>query len=194
MDDPKEMERLHAERAFALTYPADVVLTEDDKSDLSDDGHKGHTGLHLRAHLASMFTVDLVVKSIPNTLGALAADLAMVKAWVKRVYHAHLRKGGAKTVAVDDKPVAPISFFADVKDDAAGDNAIEPFFNTSRWGLLKGDYVCVASFKRGGGAVREDIMNSIGVLSIAQIRELAARQPGVTTIFDELEAQGIAYQ
>ncbi|WP_396329442.1 TraM recognition domain-containing protein [Burkholderia anthina] len=193
VDDPKEMERVRAERAFATTYPTDVVLSEDDEKELADDGHKGHTALHMKAHLMRMFTLDLVLMSLPNAFGAVKADLALVKQWVKRQYHAVLRKGGAKTKASDEKAVHPVQFSARVIEESAEKGPIEPFFNSTKFGLLKDDFTCVASFKRGGSGVREDIMKAIKRLSVKQIRELAALQPGVVTVFDMLDRQGIAY-
>ncbi|HDR8994514.1 TPA: TraM recognition domain-containing protein [Burkholderia vietnamiensis] len=193
VDDAKEMERVHAERAFAMTYPTDVVLTDDDKKQLADEGHKGHTGLHMRAHLARMFTVDLVLKAVPEAIGAMKADLVLLQAWVKRQYHAVLRKGGAKTKASDAERVVPVSFKATVIDEAQGNTPVEPFFNSTKFGLLKDDFTAVASFKRGGSGVREDIMKVIKRLSVKQIRDLAALQPGVVTVFDELDRLGIDY-
>lgn len=193
VDDAKEMERVHAERAFAMTYPTDVVLTDDDKKQLADEGHKGHTGLHMRAHLARMFTVDLVLKAVPEAIGAMKADLVLLQAWVKRQYHTVLRKGGAKTKASDAERVVPVSFKATVIDEAQGNTPVEPFFNSTKFGLLKDDFTAVASFKRGGSGVREDIMRVIKRLSVKQIRDLAKLQPGVVTVFDELDRLGIDY-
>jgi hypothetical protein len=192
VDDPAEMVRIHAERAFEQTYPTDVVLTDDDKKELDDVAHRGNTGLHMRGHVVRMFTLDLLKAPLVG-FAAVKADLVLVKGWATRQYHAVLRKGGAKTTSSVEEKVAPVKFEARIVEEVDGKNIVEPFFNSSRFGLLKDDFMCVASFKRGGSGVREDVMKAIKRLSIKQIRDLASHQPGVVTLFDMLDTAGIAY-
>ncbi|HDR9033417.1 TPA: TraM recognition domain-containing protein [Burkholderia vietnamiensis] len=217
-DDDAAMDRLYKQRAFAMTYPTDVVLSDEDKKELKDDGFKGHTALHMRMRLVRMFSIDLLWKLPANLKEAVTSDGKLVAKAVSRVYHRTMRKDGAKTLAAGEKKVMPVVFTATEEGvtDEKGTRETPPVLNADRLKEIKGKFVAIASFKRGG-VVREDIIHTIKSLDFIEqeasetreayearravegpvllrktLQELAALQPGVVTSYDVIE-KGIAY-
>lgn len=217
-DDDAAMERLHKQRAFAMTYPTDVVLSDEDKKELKDDGNKAHSSLHMKVRLVRMFTIDLLWKLPANVKEAMTSDAKLVAKAVSRIHHRKMREDGAKTLAKGEKKAMPLTFTATEEGvtNEKGTRETPPVLNADRLKEIKGKFVAIGSFKRGG-LVREDIMHSIKSLDFIEkwvdetpeayaarrkvegpvllrktLQELAARQPGVVTSYDVIE-KGIAY-
>lgn len=216
--DGDAMARQRQQRLFLKTYPSDVVLSAKDIKELKDDANKAHTGLRMGLHLVRMFTVDLLFKLPENAIGAISAEKKLIAQAISRFYHGRLRKGGAKTLAKGEKKVVVPDFTVKLIGSGSGgdQNHIDPILNSERLEKIKGTFLAVASFNRGG-IVREDIMHSIKSLDHIErhahetdeqyaarkkvegpnqfrkrIQELAALQPGVVTAYDVID-KGIAY-
>ncbi|WP_109479925.1 TraM recognition domain-containing protein [Paraburkholderia sp. C35] len=213
--DVAAMERQHQQTIFKKTYPADVVLSKSDIKELEDEANKAHTGLHMNLHLLRMFTTDLVLKMPLTVWGAVKADTSLVAKAVSRLYHGILREDGVKSLAMGETKAHVPEFTAKTEGqskDERGAVTTDPILNADRLEFLKGRFLAVASFNRGG-IMREDIVRSIGSLDFVEqgptesdeafavrkknafhdhVQLLAARQPGVITCYDVID-QGIAY-
>ncbi|MDN7539955.1 type IV secretory system conjugative DNA transfer family protein [Burkholderia cenocepacia] len=168
---------------YDLSRPTDVLLTKADREALKNpNDHSGRLPASL-AKLALMFSVGAVTTNLWEVVRgtvALGAGLA------RRAAGALSWKFMGGAVEHDDyKP--PRFYVKDPKTEKeVGPNgsAVE-LFPEDDWGLLHHRYVGMISVKRGG-VPRRDLCDTIGNLSIDQIRTFAEMQ-GIPTVYDELD-------
>ncbi|MGK8200551.1 hypothetical protein [Burkholderia cepacia] len=168
---------------YDLSRPTDVLLTKADRAALNNpNDHSGRLPASL-AKLALMFSVGAVTTNLWEVVrgtAALASGLARRAAGTL----SWRRYGGA--VEHDDyKP--PRFYVKDPKTDKeVGPNgSVVELFPEDDWPMLNHRYVGMINIKRGGHP-RRDLCDTIGKLSVDQIR-MFARLQGIPTVYDELD-------
>lgn len=168
---------------YDLSRPADVVLTQKDREALKNP--KDHSGRLPRSliKLAWMFTGGAVTT---NVLEAARGTVSLARGVAQRFGRALSWMGIGGTVEHVD--YQPGRFEVDRKitngKEMLPGEYVE-LFPEENWNLLDRPYVAMVCVNRGG-VPRADICNTVGKLSIEDIRAFAALQ-GVPTIYDELE-------
>lgn len=181
--DPGQRLTLLKRLRYDLSRPADVVLTKKDREALNNP--KDSTGRLPRAvfDLAWMLTAGTVTT---NVLEALRGTVAITKGVARRVVNAFSRTFMGGTVEHED--YQPSRF--EVERKITNGKELLPgeyveLFPKENWNLLDRPRTALVCVNRGG-VPRADICDTIGKLSVSEIRAIAALQ-GVPTIYDELE-------
>ncbi|HDR8943195.1 TPA: hypothetical protein QDB15_000123 [Burkholderia vietnamiensis] len=170
---------------YDLSRPTDVLLTKADRDALHNPKDRSGRLPASLAKLALMFSVGAVTTNLWEVVrgtGALASGLA------RRVAGALSWKFMGGAVEHDD--YKPPRFYVKHK---VGENSYVPdpngdvveLFPSDDWPLLNHRYVGMINVKRGG-VPRRDLCDTIGKLSVKQIRMFAGLQ-GIQTLYDELE-------
>lgn len=175
---------------YDLSRPTDVLLTNADRAALHNPNDRSGRLPASLAKFALMFTVGAVTTNLWEVVrgtGAVASELA------RRAAGALSRKFMGGAVEHDD--YKPPRFY--VKDpDPKTDKEVGPngsvveLFPEDDWPLLHHRYVGMINVKRGG-VPRRDLCDTIGKLSVDQIRTFAALQ-GIPTVYDELDRRAKA--
>lgn len=165
---------------YDLTRPTDVTLTKHDRKALNDTNDRTGRMPRSLAKLAWMFTGGAVTTNVWEAVrgtASLAAGLAVrTSQFLTQTF-----MGGA--VRHDDYTAPPFQIENKDKDGRPGKSI--DLFHEDDWHLLNHPHVGMISVKRGG-VPRRDLCDTIGKLSIAQIREFARLQ-GIQTVYDEID-------
>ncbi|MDR8057625.1 hypothetical protein [Burkholderia cenocepacia] len=186
--DPGQRLTLLKRMRYDLSRPADVLLTKKDREALNNK--KDWTGRLPRSifDLAWMLTGGVVTT---NVLEAARGTVSITKGLARRVGNTFSRifLGGH----VEHEDYKPGSFKVERKipyGNAHLPGEYVELFPKENWNLLDRPRTALVCVNRGG-VPRADVCDTIGKLSVEEIRTIAALQ-GVPTIYDELERRARA--